>query len=157
LNAPFPTGVSWSTASGQPLPRPRRCVLSIIDELLTLPGAVSGEEMDLLLDLRWQLRHQNDPEGTLRIFCDLRRRLEQREYLALFRIRRWLEGSMDACVRLCPRSREIIVPLRLDHFCVEAVRRVCLCGALEKARGLMAPRLTFRFRSNTPPSEAPPQ
>jgi hypothetical protein len=69
-----------------------KCSLEVVDELLSTPGAVTGDEVDLLLDFRSLLRARRDAEATLRLFCDLRRRLEQRHYLAFYRLRRWLEN-----------------------------------------------------------------
>lgn len=123
-----------------------RCALEVIDELLAQPGAASGEETDLLLDLRWKLRRRDDAEDTLRLFCDVRRRMEQRHYLAFFRMRRWLENHVLAGVRICPAAEPQYVGVRLDHYCIEAVRRVCLCAALGKGSILLAPRLRFEFR-----------
>ena len=81
-----------------------RCALEVIDELLGSPrDRVSGEEVDLLLDLRWQLGRRQEPETALRLFCDLRIRMENRHYLAFFRIRRWLENHLVAAVRFARR------------------------------------------------------
>ena len=125
-----------------------RCALEVIDGLLGLPRtAVSGEEVDLLLDLRWQLRRRTEAEAALRLFCDLRRRMETRHYLAFFRLRRWLENQVEAAVRVCPAADARAVPVKLDHFCVEAIRRVCLCASLGRGAVLLAPRLGFRFRA----------
>jgi hypothetical protein len=120
--------------------------VAVIDELLGQPGAATGEEADLLLDLRWQLRQCADPDAALRIFCDLRRRMEQRHYLAFFRIRRWMENHLFASVRICPAAEPRFVPVKLDHYCVEAIRRVCLCAALGYGAVPIAPRLQFVFR-----------
>jgi len=124
----------------------------VIDELLSQPGAVTGDEADHLLELRWKLRQSDDAEATLRIFCDLRLRMEQRHYLAFFRIRRWLENHMLAAVRLHPSDEAYFVPVKLDHYCVEAIRRACLCASIEKGVELVAPRLRFAFRK---PEAAP--
>ena len=126
----------------------QRCALDVIDELLRSPRErISGEEMDLLLDLRWQLRRRTEAEATLRLFCDLRIRLENRHYLAFFRLRRWLENHLVASVRVCPAAEERMLPVKLDHYCVEAVRRVCLCASLGYGSILLAPKLRFGFRS----------
>lgn len=125
----------------------QRCALDVIDELLRSPrDRVSGEEVDLLLDLRWQLRRRGEAEGALRLFCDLRVRMENRHYLAFYRIRRWLENQLVATVRRCPAAAERTLPVKLDHYCVEAVRRVCLCASLGYGSILIAPRLRFEFR-----------
>ena len=123
-----------------------RCAVEVIDELLCHRGAASGEETDLLLELRWKLRHREDPEATLRLFCDLRIRMEGRHYLAFFRIRRWLENNLIASVRICPAAEPHEILVQLDHYCVEAIRRVCLCAALGKGAVTIAPRLRFEFR-----------
>jgi hypothetical protein len=124
-----------------------RCALEVIDELLSERGAVSGEEADHLLDLRWQIRQGNDAEAVLRIFCDLRLRMEQRHYLAFFRIRRWLENHLTASVQVCPAAEPHFTQIKLDRYCVEAIRRVCLCAALGRGSVLLAPRVRFLFQS----------
>lgn len=134
-----------------------RCALEVIDELLTQPGAVSGEDADLLLDFRFQLSRRNDADATLRLFCQLRLRLEARHYLAFFRLRRWLENHLLAAVRICPAAEPQHVPVKLDHYCVEAVRRVCLCAALGRGSVLLAPRLRFVFRTLAPLSAQRPE
>jgi hypothetical protein len=123
-----------------------RCAVEVIDELLCHRGAATGEETDLLLELRWKLRHREDAEGVLRLFCDLRLRMEGRQYLAFFRIRRWLENNLVASVRLCPAAEPHEILVQLNHYCVEAVRRVCLCSALGQSAVMIAPRLRFEFR-----------
>lgn len=124
-----------------------RCALEVIDELLRLPRSrVTGEETDLLLDLRWQLRQRTEAETVLRGFCDLRRRMETRHYLAFFRLRRWLENHLVAEVRICPAAEARVVPVKLDHYCVEPIRRVCLCACLGTGAALLMPRLQFAFR-----------
>ena len=124
-----------------------RCALEVIDELLA--QEISGEEMDRLLDLRWQVRHRDNAENTLRVFCELRLRMEPRHYLAFFRIRRWLENHVVAAVRSCPAAEAQTVPVKLDHYCVEAVRRACLCAALGPGTVMLVPRLAFAFRTAT--------
>ncbi len=124
-----------------------RCALEVIDELLRGDRqSVRGEEADLLLDLRWQLRQRTEAELALQTFCDLRRRMEGRHYLAFFRIRRWLENHLVAVARICPAGNEREVPVRINHYCVEAVRRACLCTSLGRGSVLLAPRLGFVFR-----------
>jgi hypothetical protein len=122
----------------------------VIDQLLSHRAAVSGEEVDRLLDLRWLVHRAEDAEATLRIFCDLRLRMEQRHYLAFFRLRRWLENHLEAAVRICPAAEARLVEVTLNHYCVEAIRRVALCAALGREGILLAPRLQFRFRVAQP-------
>ena len=124
-----------------------RCALEVIDDLLRQDRAViRGEEADLLLDLRWQLRQRTEAETALRIFCELRRRMEQRHYLAFFRIRRWMENHLVAVARACTAGTAHEVPVRLSHYCVEAIRRTCLCACLGRGTVLLAPRMAFAFR-----------
>jgi len=127
-----------------------RCALEVIDELLSYESAVTGEEADLLLDLRWQLRQARDAEGVMRLFCDLRVRMEQRHYLAFFRLRRWLENHLVAAIQICPAAEPHRVPVKLNHYCVEAIRRVCLCMAMSSGTVLLAPRLRFAFHRIPP-------
>ena len=72
--------------------------------------------------------------------------MEARHYLAFFRLRRWLENHLLAVVRVCPAADACTVPVKLDHYCVEAIRRVCLCASLEAGSPLLMPRLQFAFR-----------
>ena len=123
-----------------------RCALEVIDELISQPGSVSGDEVDHLLEFRWKLSQRDDAEGALKLFCDLRLRIEQRHYLAFFRMRRWLENHLLASVSVCPEAKPQFVPVKLDHYCVEAIRRACLCAALRQGYVLLAPRLHFTFR-----------
>ncbi len=126
--------------------------MEVIDELLSLRGGgVTGEETDLLLDLRWKLRQRTEAEEALRLFCDLRRRMESRHYLAFFRIRRWLENHLVAAVRICPAAPVNEVAVKLDHYCVEPIRRQCLCASLGRGSVLLAPRLQFVFRRHVSP------
>lgn len=124
----------------------RRCALEVIDDLLSQSGAISGAEADQLLDLRWKLSRREDAEATLRLFCELRLSLEQRHYLAFFRIRRWLENHLLASVQPCQAAEPHVAPVKLDYFCVEAIRRACLCAVLVHGTVLLAPRLRFAFR-----------
>lgn len=121
------------------------CSLQVLGELLATPGAVTSEEADYLLDLHQLLSRRADAEQALRVFCELRRRLEQRHYLALYRLRRWLQNHILAEVQPSEDAAPIRVPLLLKCYCLEAVRRVCLCSALQTGLSLDWPRLRFRF------------
>src|SRR5215207_3339953 len=117
-----------------------RCAIEVVDELLALRHGVTGEEVDQLLDLRWHLRQRSAAETVLRQFCMLRLRMEKRHYLPFFRIRRWLENHIIAAV-------PYIIPLTLDRFCVEAIRRACICKTLRSGKVLLASRVQFAFRA----------
>ena len=122
-----------------------RCSLEVVDELLSKPEAVCGEDVDSLLDLRHVLRARLDAECALRLFCTLRLRLEQRHYLAFYRLRRWLENHIVAEVRAVPGAKPVVTRLRLERYCVEAVRRACLCAVMNDGIALPGPRLEFSF------------
>jgi hypothetical protein len=134
----------------------RQCASEVIDHLLCHPGAASGEETDLLLELRSHLRRLEDPGEVLRLFCELRRRMEAHHYLAFFRLRRWLENHLVAAVSPCQAAAPIEVPVRLDHYCVEAIRRACLCASLGRGGVLLAPRIRLAFRNPMEPAVQPP-
>jgi hypothetical protein len=122
-----------------------RCAIEVIDELLSQDALITGDDADDLLDLRWTLIQADDAEGTMRLFCAIRRRMEQRHYLAFFRIRRWLENHIVARVVLSSGADEKQVRLKLDHYCVEALRRSSLCVALQGGGIIDRPRLRFCF------------
>jgi hypothetical protein len=123
-----------------------RCAIEVIDELLSQNSLITGDDADDLLDLRWTLIQADDAEGTIRLFCAVRRRMEHRHYLAFFRIRRWLENHLVARVVLSAQAGEKPVRLKLDHYCVEAIRRWALCVALQTGGEIDRPRLRFCFR-----------
>jgi hypothetical protein len=125
------------------------CSLEVIDLLLSTPGAVDGEETDLLLDLRSLFKHRQQAEATLRLFCDVRRRLEHRHYLAFYRLRRWCERHIAGELTYEGQSLQIPAPLRLDFYCVEAVRRALMCSAISSGNGVCnRPRLEFKFKAS---------
>ena len=121
------------------------CSLEVLDALLSIPGAATAAEADELLDLRQLLKARRDAEGALRVFSALRVSLEQRHYLAFYRIRRWLENQVAAEVKPSAEAPPVQVHLRLNAYCVETVRRQCLCTALDLGVALSAPQLTFFF------------
>ena len=126
------------------------CALQVIDSLLREPRGVTGEQVDALLDLRFLLRHGDDAEAILKVFCQLRLAMEANHYLAFYRLRRWLENHMEAQVRLCRGQVETTVALKLERFCLEAVRSQCLRAALQPDQALLAPRVRFAFRVPIP-------
>jgi hypothetical protein len=131
-----------------------RCALDVVDQLLMDATAVSGSDADCLLDLRRLLQARRQAETAVRLFCELRRRLESSQYLALYRLRRWLENHVVAEVHPALDAGPMVIPVRLDFHCVEAVRRLCLCAATAQGAALRAPRLTFKFVPL--PEPAPP-
>ncbi|HWH69134.1 MAG TPA: hypothetical protein VNT26_07100 [Candidatus Sulfotelmatobacter sp.] len=121
-----------------------RCALEVLDELLAHP-AILGEDADCLLDLRQLLQSRREAESALRLFCELRRRLERHYYLLFYRLRRWLENHIVAEIQADPALPPTRIPLRLASYCVEPLRRQCLCSALSQGIPLPSPKLTFTF------------
>jgi hypothetical protein len=119
--------------------------LEIIDLMLSVPGAAQPRDIDALLDFRFLLRHRADAESALKIFCELRRSLEQVHYLAFYRLRRCLETNIRAEVIPSCGALPVEISLRLDHFCVEAIRRQCLCRAFNGMAVSAKPVLRFAF------------
>ena len=119
------------------------CSLEIIDALLRSHGTVRGDEVDMLLDLRWFLHHREDCENALALFCQLRVAMEERHYLAFYRLRRWLENHIQVNLRASSET-ELLIPLKLDRYCIEAVRHHCVQSAVPL--GMSAPRARFVFR-----------
>ena len=106
------------------------------------PGTVSGDEVDHLLELCWKLRQREDAEGALKLFCDIRLRMEQRHYLAFFRMRRWLENHLVASVSICPDAEPQFVPVARPLLRRSYPTRLSVRGA---APGIRAPRAAFAF------------
>jgi hypothetical protein len=124
------------------------CAREVIDSLLREHGTVRGEEVDLLLDLRWLLGHREQPGNALRLFCELRRRLEEKHYLLFYRLRRWLENHLEVVV---PTSADPVkLPLRLDYYCFEAI--LAQSARLARQTGQMKPdsKVGFGFRAEEP-------
>ncbi len=122
------------------------CSLEAVDELLATAGALTGQEADSLLDLRQMLRARADAEGALRLFCRLRERLEERHYLVLYRLRRWLENHIVA--EFCPPGADAVnLAIHLSCCSSEAVRRRCLCAALQQGHSVANYNLKFKFRA----------
>lgn len=122
------------------------CSLKVIQSLLGDGELISGEEADLLLDLHQLIKSRVEAEAALKVFCELRRRLESRKYLAFYRLRRWLEAHLIAELRVPRNSDPQQLPVRLNGYCVEAIRRFCLCAGLAIGAGGPRARLSFKFQ-----------
>ncbi len=146
--------------SGESLSCRLSCALEIIDELLG-SGTVHGSAADDLLDLRQLVRSRTNAEAALHSFCSLRRQIEADHYLRMYRLRRWLEHHIVAVVGSPdPSGMSWRVPIKVTGYCVEAVRRVCLCAALDRGARLEKPVLGFHFavvnRTGSTMAPAPP-
>jgi hypothetical protein len=61
-------------------------------------------------------------------------------------LRRWLENHIVAKVLVDDHPDSVEIPLRLNFYCVEALRRQCLCELLRAGMSGRRSRLTFGFR-----------
>lgn len=122
------------------------CALRVIDDLLRSRKGLPCDCVDALLDFRWLVRHRMDPEGVLKLFCKLRRSMEEQHYLGFYRLRRWLENQLEASIRIRRGEPERVVPLKIERFCIEAVHYQCLESARLPGEPLQAPRVTVRFK-----------
>jgi hypothetical protein len=131
------------------------CGLAVVDALLQKSAGVCGDEVDALLDLRSLLRRMEDAEAILAIFCRLRRSLEDRFYLDFYRLRRWLENHVEVRFVAVRGGIERRLPLKLDGYCLEAVRCNCVRLAIHPGEPLLAPRVSFKFRLRQPSTSLP--
>jgi hypothetical protein len=123
----------------------RTCALDVVDGLLRETDAVRGEEVDSLLDLRSLLRRRENAEATLALFLQLRRSMEQRHYLAFYRLRHWLQNEIQVNVRVRRGELERTCKLKLDCYCIEAVRCQSLRAVLGLNEPVLAPKVSFAF------------
>jgi hypothetical protein len=148
MNLPDPTLATPSAISSQCR---HACAVDVVDRLLQASASVRGEEVDALLDFRSLLRRRSDAEQVIAQFCTLRRMMEDRHYLSFYRLRRWLENHLEVRVTVRRNDPERLGRLRLDHYCVEAIRFQCLHSVLRQGEPLLGPKIRFVFRF---PSEA---
>lgn len=132
-----------------------RCALDVVDGLLSAQAGVRGDEMDLLLDFRFALWRAEDAGALLSLFFTLRRSMEQRHYLAFYRLRRWLENHLVANVRVCRGYPEREVRIALNRYCLEAVRSACVLQARQPGEPLLGTRVTFGFARIPLPEPCP--
>jgi hypothetical protein len=133
----------------------QECGLAVVDGLLQESAGVCGEEVDALLDLRSLLRRMEQPETVVALFCQLRRALEDRFYLGFYRLRRWLENHIEVSFVAVRGGVERHLPIKLDGYCLEAIRCNCVRSAVMPGEPLLAPRVSFRFRNASPLAEVP--
>lgn len=105
--------------------------LAVLDQLLaTLTGEpADAAALDLALDLRWQLSQPHSPESVLREFFRLRATVEDRHYLACYRLRRWLETQFVAEVSFARTQPACRLGLRLDVASLDALGVQCVVRA----------------------------
>ncbi len=129
-----------------------RCGHEIVDVLLHEQAERAPDLVDSLLDLKSALAQRSDAEQILETFCELRRRLEKRYYLAFYRMRRWLENQMEAQVSrgrgYAPRVYPIRLKARTLSGVIESIRAEF--GESEKSPPQYSFfRVEFAFRAKT--------
>ncbi|WP_438480030.1 hypothetical protein [Oleiharenicola lentus] len=119
--------------------------VATLDHLLAeLMGDADSAAFDAALDLRWLLAHSDDANAMVSEFFRLRALIEERHYLACFRLRRWLESQLVAWVSETRHSPAVCTELKLAG-CVESVRASCIRLALEGAPTTPWTRVRFAF------------
>lgn len=104
--------------------------LAVVDQLLAaITREGSREELDAALDFRLILAHTSDPAAILRGFFALRSVAEERHYLALYRLRRWLESQFVAIVHVDRHSPPRRVHMKLDACSFGALYAQCAVRA----------------------------
>ena len=85
----------------------------VVDNLLEEATEKMPHLVDLLLDFKHTIGLRVDADETVRLFCDLRRELEDLYYLRLYRLRRWLEGQLMAEISGVRGDRVLMRPVAL--------------------------------------------
>ncbi len=144
---PSSTAIATSPAT---LACPLNDGLAVLDQLLAgLTEEVDAPALDIALDLRWELSQPHAPETILREFFRLRAAIEERHYLACYRLRRWFESQFIARVSFDRTQPEQRVGLRLDVTDMQALITHCLaCAGANRTTSARWSRV--RFLSATP-------
>jgi len=120
--------------------------VSVLDQLLaSLVGEVDGEAFDAALDLRWLLSNSSDAAAIVLGFYRLRSFIEERHYLACYRLRRWLESHLVAWVSFQRHQPERRTALRLDAASPDQLHERCATRALEGTATGLPVRVRFAF------------
>jgi len=115
-------------------PAPADCPLNhglaVTDQLLAaITRQNDGPALDVALDFRLLLAHARDADTVLREFFRLRAVIEERHYLACFRLRRWLEKELAALVKLDRTATARRIALQLDVRSYDALCARCTTRA----------------------------
>jgi hypothetical protein len=120
--------------------------VSTLDHLLAeLMGGADSSAFDAALDLRWQLAHSDNAEAIILEFFRLRALIEERHYLACYRLRRWLESQLIAWVAPNRHQAPIATDLKLDASNLDAVRAHCVRLAVDHQPATPWTRVSFAF------------
>lgn len=133
-----------------------RCGHEIVDVLLHEQADKDPAVIDALLDLKFALTHRNDVEEILRVFCQLRGRLEKRYYLAFYRLRRWLENQLEVRVSPGRGYASQVFPINLEARTFAGITGSIRAAAQESnAVFSQSDSLTIEFDFRTPSAASP--
>lgn len=122
--------------------------VAVLDQLLaSLMGEAESAAFDSALDLRWLLSIAGDATEIIREFYVLRSLIEERHYLACYRLRRWLESQLVAWVAAERHQPEQRVSLKLDSTCLDRLHDRCLTDALGEITSAPLARVRYAFAS----------
>lgn len=145
---PVPAAFSPLSASSSAASCPLNHGTAVLDQLLAAITRDRADEsfelaLDAALDFRLLLAGDADADTILSGFFRLRRIVEERHYLACFRLRRWLESQFCARVFLNRCEPPRTLPLILDLASCADLRTRCACLAAEDLRTLPWVRVQF--------------
>lgn len=114
-----------------------------LDGLLAEIDPENVRLIDAVLDLRFLLREGGDLAAAMRQVFVVRSLLEERHYLAFYRVRRWLGRTVHIEYRGGPGEAWSAAALPLGAARIEEVAHAC--GAALAQGGEYPPRLEVRF------------
>ena len=116
----------------------------VIDQLLAAATRCDDwAALDAALDFRLTLASAAGPEAIIAAFLALRDAVQERHYLACYRLRRWLESQVHAEVQLRGDSEPVRVSVRLDAANHAELCTRCLAAATEGAAFVRGAQLRF--------------
>lgn len=100
--------------------------LAVLDQMMAeLSLEHEPHALNLALDLRCALRSHVSAETVIEIFFALRHVVEERHYLPCYRLRHWLQGRVQAWVRVDRRQAAVPVSINLDQPDLNSLREKC--------------------------------
>lgn len=120
--------------------------VAVVDQLLAaITRDGNAAALDVALDFRLLLASSTDANSILKEFFALRDAVENRYYLACFRLRRWLQSEIVAHVKL-DRSQPVRqTGIKLDASCYRALCARCAFDAAAGER--LSPWVRVSFAS----------
>lgn len=118
--------------------------VAILDQLLAAVGRDNdADALNAALDFRLLLAGPHEPEAVLRGFFQLRPFVEDRHFLACFRLRRWLESQIMALVHFDRCRPPAPIRLRLECRSYSALCNGCARDASTRELETAWARVTF--------------